>query len=155
MTAQQNTAPYLEGLHVAVLFCFACLFLLENELRNFFYPRLQVRLVMKGLCHARGALREEHCHLQVFLLKMACSFSTKKKEKKEILREDRNGPRHCEAVWDSWLFIVAAKHLSPTHNPVRPLDSSVSRRLRKTSVWSMFPNSHKIVLLQRAWHSMD
>ena len=64
---------------MAVLFCFACLFLLENELRNFFYPRLQVRLVMKGLCHARGALREEHCHLQVFLLKMACSFSTKKK----------------------------------------------------------------------------
>ena len=77
------------------------------------------------------------------------------KEKKEILREDRNGPGHCEAVWDSWLLIAAAKHLSPTHNPVRPLDSSVSRRLRKTSVRSMFPNPHKIVFLQRTWHSMD
>lgn len=154
VAAQQNTAPYLEGLHdVALLLCFACLCFLENELRNFFYPRLQVRLVMKGLCRAQGALGKEHCHLQGFLLKMACSMP--KKEKEDILREDRNCPGHCEAVWDSWLLIVAAKHLSITHNPVRPLDSSVSRRLRKTSVRPMFPNPHKIVLLQRAWRSMD
>lgn len=154
VTAQQNTAPYLEGLHdVAILFCFACLFFLENELRNFFYPRLQVRLVMKGLCRAHGALGKEHCHLQAFLLKMACSMP--KKEKKDILREDRNCPGHCEAVWDSWLLIVAAKHLSFTHSPIRPLDSLVSRRFRKTSIRPMFPNSHKIMLLQRAWRSMD
>ena len=57
-------------------FCFALH--VYSSLRNFFYPRLQVRLVMKGLCHAQGALGEEHCHLQAFLLKMACSMAKRK-----------------------------------------------------------------------------
>ena len=61
-------------------------------------------------------------------------FALRQKNKKEIIREDSNCPGHCEAVWDSWLLDMAAKDLSLLHNPVRPLDSSVSRRLRKASV---------------------
>lgn len=130
--AQQNTAPYLEGLHdAAVWFCFACSFLLENELRTFFYPRLHVRLVMKCLCRAQGP-RGGALTLASFFVDNGLLYD--KKNKKEIIREDSNCPGHCEAVWDSWLLNVAAKHLSLLHNPVRPLDLSVSRRLRRTSV---------------------
>ena len=81
MTARQSTSPYVAGLpDVAGLFCFACLFLLENELRSF-YPRLQVGLVMKGPCRAQGALGEERSHLQALLLKIAFSVGRKKKRK--------------------------------------------------------------------------
>lgn len=79
MTAPQRTPPSTEGLRdVAALFCFACLFLLENELRTF-YPRLQVGRVMKGPCGAQGALGEERSHLQALLLKIACSVEKKGK----------------------------------------------------------------------------